>query len=404
MPFPSSVRCPFGAKSRTWHSLHPAPHAFYQRLNSYLSESSSDASLSDQYEGYDSMDRDSNGDIGIAVSRAALYEDQTLCTQLLKTITTAIPLQILPSKIPGAGAGLFVTRDLDDGEEIFRSDPLVNCVENGMQSRVCDSCYDYKGSNIHPSGRFWKAEDIELDMKACGGCKVCYYCSKVRTTPILLSAFHVALRIVKFSTNYSQTCQRKAWKRYHKYECAMFSQDPDMYPRTRALYRLLNMHKHDLLSSEQWAALNGLQPHVGEHVSSANAQAVVGASEHARSRTGTELGFSEVLTLHCTVRTYVEMKDQHLHEHRQLLTNALCIHPAEGGTLGTSLDIVASLMNHSCEPNALIVFQGNSLRVRSIRKLVARDEITQCYTDVDMDVLIRRHMLKSDFFFDCHCS
>jgi SET and MYND domain-containing protein len=71
--------------------------------------------------------------------------------------------------------------------------------------------------------------------------------------------------------------------------------------------------------------------------------------------------------------------------------------------LGTSLDIAASLMNHSCDPNAFVVFEGNVLCVRSMRKLAAGEEITQCYTDVDMDVLLRRQALKSEYFFDCCC-
>lgn len=71
--------------------------------------------------------------------------------------------------------------------------------------------------------------------------------------------------------------------------------------------------------------------------------------------------------------------------------------------LGTSLDIVASLINHSCDPNTFIVFEGNLLRLRSLREICAGEEITQCYTDVDMDVLTRRKMLKAEYFFDCHC-
>jgi len=71
--------------------------------------------------------------------------------------------------------------------------------------------------------------------------------------------------------------------------------------------------------------------------------------------------------------------------------------------LGTSFDIVASLMNHSCDPNVFVVFEGNELRVRPIRNLVAGEELVQCYTDVDMDVLIRRKTLKSEYFFHCGC-
>lgn len=134
------------------------------------------------------MNNDLNIHIDGATSRVALHEDQTLCTQLLKTITAAIPPQILPSKIPGAGVGLFVKKNVDYGKEIFRSDPVVNCVLDGMQSLVCDYCYACQGTAIHPSGRFLEAEDTMLEMKACNGCKVCYYCSKVMTPPRLVNA------------------------------------------------------------------------------------------------------------------------------------------------------------------------------------------------------------------------
>jgi hypothetical protein len=75
-----------------------------------------------------------------------------------------------------------------------------------------------------------------------------------------------------------------------------------MHARTRALYRLLNVHKHQLLSPEQWSGLHSLQPHTGGHLSSTNAATTIVASESAMSRTGTDLSSAEVLTLFCTVR------------------------------------------------------------------------------------------------------
>lgn len=83
----------------------------------------------------------------------------------------------------------------------------------------------------------------------------------------------------------------------------MFSEAPDMYPRTRALYRLINLNKHQLLSPEQWLALYRLKSQIEQHLSTANRVNIIGASEFAGSRTDTNLSFSEVLTLHCTVRT-----------------------------------------------------------------------------------------------------
>ncbi|KAF2023769.1 SET domain-containing protein [Setomelanomma holmii] len=199
------------------------------------------------------------------LSEFALHKDQTLCVELLETLKAAAPLQIAQSKIPRAGTGLFVINDVDFGQEHFRSRPVVNCVEDGYQHLVCDYCYVYKDSKLSYSGRIRTAEDTKLEVKACIGCKVFYYCSKI-------------------------------------------------------------------------------------------------------------------------------------------LTNCLSIYQAEGSMLGTSLDIIASLINHSCDPNAFVVFEGGELWVRPTRKISAGKEITQCYTDIDMDVLIRRSILKLEYFFDCRCA
>ncbi|KAH6614323.1 hypothetical protein C7974DRAFT_74191 [Boeremia exigua] len=306
------------------------------------------------------MERNQPISTDVTTSRVTSRRNQLLFTKLLDSISAATPLQILPSKIKGAGTGLFTTKDVENGEEIFRSCPVVNCVMDGMQKLVCDNCYAYQDSKVIPSGRFRKAGEPKLEMKACKGCSVCYYCSK--------------------------TCQRKAWKRYHKHECTIFSETPNMPARTRALYRLLNMDKLQLLSRETWSGLYGLQPHIKEHLTSTNCVAILGARKSARDRTGTDRTSDEVLTLYCTV-----------------LTNCLSIYQAEGKMLGTSLDIITSLVNHSCDPNAFVVFEGNSLCVRSMRKLSAGEEITQCYTDVDTNVLLRQEMLKSEYFFDCCC-
>lgn len=131
------------------------------------------------------MERHPPTDNNRTTSRIAMYEGQTLCTKLLDSITVAVPLQILPSKIAGADASLFTTKDIDYGEEILQSRPVVNYVQEGMHELVCDYCYAYSKRNIHSSVCFVTPEDPELEsMKACSGRKVCYYCSKAITWPV----------------------------------------------------------------------------------------------------------------------------------------------------------------------------------------------------------------------------
>lgn len=72
-------------------------------------------------------------------------------------------------------------------------------------------------------------------------------------------------------------------------------------------------------------------------------------------------------------------------------------------SLGKALDLVASFTNHSCDPNVFMFFEGNQLRMRSLKPIKAGDEITQTYVDLRRGVIMRREMLQSRYFFICNC-
>lgn len=87
-----------------------------------------------------------------------------------------------------------------------------------------------------------------------------------------------------------------------------------------------------------------------------------------------------------------------------MLTNNICIRePGQSKVLGTALDIVMSLMNHSCDPNVVTIFEGSRLIVRSLRPIQAGEELLQCYTDETCDVLLRRKKLLEQYHFVCQC-
>lgn len=107
------------------------------------------------------------------------HNDAQLCQYLLSGITTTHALDIRKSEISRAGSGLFTLNDIPDGEDIFRSLPLTECVADGLADSVCDLCYSNTSSKVHPSGRFRIKDDVSSDMITCSGCGKCYYCSKV---------------------------------------------------------------------------------------------------------------------------------------------------------------------------------------------------------------------------------
>ena len=127
-------------------------------------------------------------------------------------------VEVKQSKIGGAGRGLFALKDFSPGDVVLSLDrPLVTEVELDRTSDTCAWCL--QRSEMDPEARA-KAAGMGLptgltSVKACTGCRLAVYCSK--------------------------TCQSRAWKREHKYECkAIGVKDrPNLPPGVRATIKLL---------------------------------------------------------------------------------------------------------------------------------------------------------------------
>lgn len=71
---------------------------------------------------------------------------------------------------------------------------------------------------------------------------------------------------------------------------------------------------------------------------------------------------------------------------------------------GSFFDLVVSLINHSCDANAHIFFEGRELRCRALRDIPAGAEVTvHYYPTPQYDVLLRRNTLKEYMFISCSC-
>jgi hypothetical protein len=81
----------------------------------------------------------------------------------------------------------------------------------------------------------------------------------------------------------------------------------------------------------------------------------------------------------------------------------MSIYDPQKNMAGTTLDLVGSFINHSCDPNAFVFFENSQLRVRSLKPIYPGDEITQTYVDFNAGVMMRQNLLQSDYFFTCKC-
>lgn len=72
---------------------------------------------------------------------------------------------------------------------------------------------------------------------------------------------------------------------------------------------------------------------------------------------------------------------------------------------GTFFDLVISTINHSCDGNAHVFFDGRELRCRALKDIPAGCEVTVSYYSAPRyDVLMRRHVLDEYMYIKCSCT
>ncbi|KAG9483979.1 hypothetical protein GDO78_009735 [Eleutherodactylus coqui] len=62
-----------------------------------------------------------------------------------------------------------------------------------------------------------------------------------------------------------------------------------------------------------------------------------------------------------------------------------------------------SLLNHSCDPNCVIIFEGKFLHLRTIKEIPQGEELTISYIDVKMPSHMRQLQLQRQYCFTCDC-
>lgn len=71
---------------------------------------------------------------------------------------------------------------------------------------------------------------------------------------------------------------------------------------------------------------------------------------------------------------------------------------------GTFLDLVVATVNHSCDPNTHVFFEGRELRCRALKDIPAGTEVTlHYYPSPRFDALLRRSVLDKFMFIKCNC-
>ncbi|XP_040824120.1 histone-lysine N-methyltransferase SMYD3 isoform X2 [Ochotona curzoniae] len=220
------------------------------------------------------------------------------------------------------GNGLRAVAPLRPGELLFRSDPLAYTVCKGSRGVVCDRCLLGKEK-----------------LMRCSQCRVAKYCSA--------------------------KCQKKAWPD-HKRECKCLKSCKPRYPpdSVRLLGRVVvKLMEETPSESEKLYTFYDLESNINK------------LTEDKKE------GLRQLaMTFHHFMREEIQDASQLppsfdvFEAFAKVICNSFTICNAEMQEVGVGLYPSMSLLNHSCDPNCSIVFNGPHLLLRAVREIEAGEE------------------------------
>ncbi|KAK6541000.1 hypothetical protein TWF694_008381 [Orbilia ellipsospora] len=268
-----------------------------------------------------------------------------------------------------AGRFIHASTLVSAGSEIIRvEDPLICIPDEAHLDNCCHYCMSEESSTGTES--VYQAYKLPVKLSYCLGCRVVKYCSKA--------------------------CQTADWKRKnHKYECDIYkAQYPRILPTpARAMLRMAKHFLNETPSAKVFGGIGGLKAHTEEFQKAGGERWEMGnltAKATAEfSKVSKQISFEPDF-----------MRDLYC----KLLINSVTVTTQTFDPIGICLTYQAAMFNHSCDPNAVMLFDGRRLVVRSLKEIAKDTEITISYIDNLMTGKERRRELSERYFFDCKCS
>jgi len=267
-----------------------------------------------------------------------------------------------PIKTPNQGNGLAASRNLQPGSPIINlKNPFLILAENAALSQICSQCLYAKAP-----------------LKRCTGCKVVNYCST--------------------------TCQTAAWKSGHKAECSIYKKLPAIPPTpVRGLMNLLLRKEIGGASDERWVSLEG---HVEDLKRGKRWDEIILQAKAAVEFTKSPASCMDpAINILCRVSPFHSPLHLNLIDKPELkmATNAFRATLSDQTPIGLCFEPVISLANHSCTPNATIMFDGRTISLRALDAIEEGEQIFISYVDPTQSREGRRQELKDRYFFECGC-
>ncbi|KAK9945746.1 hypothetical protein M0R45_011245 [Rubus argutus] len=256
------------------------------------------------------------------------------------------------SNVPEKGRCLFTSKDFYPGEVIISQEPYVSVPNNSADNSKCDACFE--SSNL----------------KKCSGCQIVYYCSS--------------------------TCQKSEWK-LHRLECEALSKLPKERRRavTPSLRLMIRLYCRSKLQSQKTVSSSDMD----------NYNLVEALVAHMPEIDEKQMVlYAQMANLVSLILRRPDINIKEIAENfSKFACNAHTICDGELKPLGTGLYPVISIINHSCLPNSVLLFEGRSAVVRAVQHIPKGAEVLISYIDTAGSTVTRQKALKEQYLFTCAC-
>ncbi|KAE9370083.1 SET domain-containing protein [Stipitochalara longipes BDJ] len=292
-------------------------------------------------------------------------------------VKATVPLEVRLSTIPGAGRGMFVSEPILAQELIFSiSKPLVCIVDDGAEAlrNICDNCFATK------KGIYQTVSRRKLTLTPCAGCQVLHYCS--------------------------EDCREEAWEHHHQVECTVLSQmrhdlreDENKQPArsVRAIIRLLSLHDAGMIPAAEWEEFLSLKipTGIGREKLESYVEHLADVVDYYKATKLEKNVVKHIAYAHFNNNLVID---------QPLLRHSFS-YPSGNGcvTSGVCLEPFASMINHSCQPNAWWTFNGREFQLRAVRDIPAGEELSISYIGITASFKLRQENVMKDWGFECAC-
>ncbi|KAJ4700614.1 histone-lysine N-methyltransferase ASHR1-like [Melia azedarach] len=256
------------------------------------------------------------------------------------------------TNLPEKGRCLFTNKDFSPGEVIISQEPYVCVPNNSSSNSRCDGCF------------------ASSNLKKCSACQVVWYCGS--------------------------GCQKLEWK-LHRVECQALSRldkekRKSVTPSIRLMVKLYLRRKLQsemvipTTATDNYSLVEALVSHISDiH----EKQLVL---------------YAQMANLVNSILQWPEINIKEIAENfSKLACNAHTICDSELRPLGTGLYPVISIINHSCLPNAVLVFEGRVAVVRAVQHMPKGAEVLISYIETAGSTMTRKKALTEQYLFTCTC-